>query len=134
MTSIYKIYSTKGDKVYIGSSLDVRKRFYDHKSKKHSCTSSILFEEYGADDCEVVILEVCGLEDRFQRERHWLDQHPTAVNKRKPFESVEEYRARRAAISRRQDEINRKRREKRKKQSLIDGNQSVESDGHPMSP
>jgi hypothetical protein len=65
---IYKIISDKGDKVYIGSTTRINllyrlgnhksqyKRWKDGKSKS-KMSSFELFEEYGVENCSIVLLE-----------------------------------------------------------------------------
>jgi hypothetical protein len=99
MTSkIYKIHSTKGEKVYIGSTkkkyLCARKA--DHLStyrlnKGRHCASYDLFDEYGVENCSFVLLEECPLEQRFIRERWWIENTPHIVNENRPFITEEEH-------------------------------------------
>ena len=94
---IYKIYSDKGDKVYIGSTIQsLTKRFSHHKShsangKGGRCTSYDLFDEYGAENCKIDLLEECEPEKRYERERFWIETTAHAVNKvRTPRQSHDE--------------------------------------------
>jgi group I intron endonuclease len=98
MTStIYKICSTKGDKVYIGSTKKkyLCNRKADHLSKyrlhkgRH-CASYDLFDEYGVDNCSFVLLEECPLEQQLIRERWWIENTPYVVNIMRPIISEEE--------------------------------------------
>lgn len=94
---IYKICSMKGEKCYIGSTakpyLSARKS--DHLSKyrlgkgRH-CASYELFEEYGVDDCEFVLLEECEEAQRYVRERWWMENTPQCVNLTRPIITEEE--------------------------------------------
>lgn len=68
-TKIYKIESHLGDKIYIGSTAKfyLSQRFQQHKSaykqwkegKGCNVTSFELFEEYGVDNCQIVLIEEC---------------------------------------------------------------------------
>lgn len=98
-TKIYKIWCPNGDKVYIGSTdKNVSQRYNNHKSeykcKKNVCTSVLLFEEYGVENCVFTLLEEFEKKEdrtfRFQRERFYLEQHPTAVNQTRPAMTPEE--------------------------------------------
>ena len=99
MTSkIYKIHSTKGEKVYIGSTkkeyLCYRKA--DHLSKYRlkkgrNCASYDLFDKYGVEHCVFTLLEECPLEQQHQRERWWIDNTPHCVNKNRPTITVKEH-------------------------------------------
>ena len=100
-TKIYKIWCPNGDKVYIGSTdkhyLCDRKAGHisDYKcNKTNVCTSVLLFEEYGVENCVFTLLEEFEKKEdrtfRFQRERFYLEQHPTAVNQSRPAMTPEE--------------------------------------------
>lgn len=99
MTSkIYKIHSTKGEKVYIGSTKKkyLCNRKADHldkyrNEKGNRCASYDLFDEYGVDNCSFVLLEECLLEQRFICERWWIENTPHVVNKNRPFITEEEH-------------------------------------------
>ena len=64
---IYKIHSPLGSKVYIGStSFGLTQRFNHHKynytsdtklGKKKGCSSYELFDEYGASNCFIKLIE-----------------------------------------------------------------------------
>ena len=68
-SKIYKIYSTKGDKIYIGSTTQkfISHRFDNHikdyKKYKSGCkytsklTSFLLFDEYGVENCRITVIE-----------------------------------------------------------------------------
>jgi hypothetical protein len=96
---IYKFYiikSDKGDKVYIGSTTqELKKRWRHHKSDKKVCTSSILFEEYGKDNC--IIELICEIEfetiqeARKEEGRLIREAGDNAVNKVIPGRSQKEY-------------------------------------------
>ena len=121
MATIYSITSTKGNKVYIGStitSLEVRKA--THKKDYTYCSSRILFEEYGFENCIFTALEECSLEQRYERERVRIENIPNVVNLRIPCRTAKERReANKYKISCREKEyreaniyeINRKQRE-----------------------
>ena len=97
MATIYSITSDKGNKVYIGSttaSLNDRKRQHKYDSKRNDCIrgSKILIEEYGWENCIFAILEECTLEQRYERERWYIENIPNTVNKRIPGRTDKEYR------------------------------------------
>ena len=99
-TKIYKIWSANGDKVYIGSTdkyyLCDRKAGHisDYKCKTRVCTSALLFEEYGIENCIFTLLEEFEKREdrtfRFERERYYLELHPTAVNQSRPAMTLED--------------------------------------------
>jgi len=75
------ISSTKGSKCYVGSTISYKKRQNTHKNPKtNRTTSKQLFEEYGVDNCTFTVLEECTEEQRFERERHWMDNTANLVN------------------------------------------------------
>ena len=81
MSIIYIITSNKGNKSYVGSTilpLHIRKR--QHKSKNHTCSSRILMEEYGFENCDFTVLEECPIEQRYERERFYINNYPNNVN------------------------------------------------------
>ena len=74
-----------GDKVYIGSTTQsLAERWSVHKSEGHSCTSSILFNEYGVDTCVIEEIEHVDLDKRYERERFWIENTENYVNRRIP--------------------------------------------------
>ena len=84
---IYKIYSEKGDKVYIGSTKKkyLSSRWSDHRSMYRRkvgghCASYELFDEYGMDNCKIQMLEECDDTLRYERERHWITTTPNCIN------------------------------------------------------
>jgi len=96
MVIIYKIYSEKGPKVYVGSTsvlLCNRKsvHIYDYKNKiTRRCSSYILFDEYGIENCIFEILEECKKEEKLSKERYWIDISENCVNKNRPVITKEE--------------------------------------------
>ena len=89
--SIYKIWSEKGPLVYYGSSVDVPKRLTVHKSDyntgRHKYSSSIVFDAYGIDNCEIEVIEQT--EHLLERERWWIENHE-CVNKNCPYLTEED--------------------------------------------
>lgn len=57
----------------------IETRWINHRSD-HS-RSSILFEKHGYDNCKFIVLEVCPLEERLEKEQWWLDHSVGVVNK-----------------------------------------------------
>jgi hypothetical protein len=66
-TKIYKIWSTQGDKVYIGSTtkeylsqrMDTHRKEYKRwkNGNRDKITSYVLFEEYGVENCFIELIE-----------------------------------------------------------------------------
>jgi group I intron endonuclease len=72
---IYKITNPKG-KIYIGQSVNLKRREYDYKNLKN-CNSQILLfrslKKYGFDNHKFEIIEVCSLGNLNEEERYWQD-------------------------------------------------------------
>jgi hypothetical protein len=95
MATIYKISSTAGEKVYIGSTTQsFSQRWSVHKAdhlRGHPCTSQILFDEYGVDTCSIEEIEKVDLDKRVERERFWIEKEK-CVNIVVPGRTRAEYR------------------------------------------
>ena len=85
---VYKITNPEG-KIYIGSSVDVKKRIrneYESKSPKQKvrCVNESI-AKYGYENHIVEIIETCSKEDLKQRERFWQEAndclYPNGLNK-----------------------------------------------------
>jgi hypothetical protein len=80
MIKIYKIWSEKGDKIYVGSTSKryMATRKADHLSsyrrdKAKQCCSKILFDEYGVENCIFEVIEECEKDKRYDREKYWIE-------------------------------------------------------------
>lgn len=77
MRGIYKIQSKiKPEKLYIGSSCNIRKRFNTHKrdlklNKHHSIILQRHYNKYGEEDLEYAIVEEC--DNLVEKEQYYLD-------------------------------------------------------------
>lgn len=74
MTGIYMITNLITGERYIGQSLDIERRFMEHKTpkaKKYRIDRDI--NEYGAKNFQFVVLEECGKSELTERERHYID-------------------------------------------------------------
>lgn len=100
---VYKIESTLGDKIYVGSTTKAQlsQRMTAHRGgykrwKDGKCgmtTSFQLFEEYGLENCKIVLLEDCPCETKDQlsaREAHYI-RTLECVNKAIPLRTRKEY-------------------------------------------
>jgi len=76
MIGIYKIISPS-EKIYIGQSGDIEKRFKQYKTK--SCKTQIRliysFNKYGVENHIFEILEECEIEELNVKERYWQDYY-----------------------------------------------------------
>lgn len=90
MAIIYSITSTKGDKVYIGSTVQpLYKRKSVHKQML-TCSSKELFDEYGFENCVFTVLEECEVDQKLIREKHYITITPNTVNKVMPHRTPDE--------------------------------------------
>lgn len=76
MIGIYEIRNVENNKVYVGSSLDLNRRFTDHKyllrkNKHHSPILQRAWNKYGESNFEFSIIEYCSEEEIISREQHW---------------------------------------------------------------
>ena len=93
MAVIYKIWSEKGDKVYIGSTTrPLEKRWSQHISDINKTKSKILFDEYGKDYCKIEEIEKVDISGRVSRERYWIETYDaTVINKILPGQKRPEW-------------------------------------------
>ena len=101
---IYKIESNLGDKVYIGSTTKeyLSQRMSTHRNnysawkqgKLDLTTSYLLFDEYGIENCSIVLLELCPSESKAEllsREGYFIKNNE-CVNKEALYITNKEYR------------------------------------------
>ena len=101
---IYKIESMMGDKIYIGSTTKqyLSQRMVQHKSnykiwkdgKQNKTFSFNIFDEYGLENCEIILIEDYPCESKDQltaREAHFI-KSLDCVNKIVPGRTDKEYR------------------------------------------
>ena len=74
MVGIYKITNLKNGKIYIGQSIDVKRRFWDHRCASHEGNRHLQFalKKYGKESFKYEILEECAAADLDERERYWI--------------------------------------------------------------
>jgi uncharacterized protein YbcC (UPF0753/DUF2309 family) len=102
-TKIYKIQSHLGDKIYVGSTAKnyLSQRLQQHKNDYkrfkngtyHNVTSFILFDEYGPENCEIILIETCpciSKDEKNKKESHYIRELP-CVNKVIPDRTLKEY-------------------------------------------
>lgn len=76
-TGIYKILNKVNNKVYIGSAIDIKKRWRDHKwhlihAKHHNSHLQSSFNKYGLDVFEFLILSECPVEELLIKEKEYI--------------------------------------------------------------
>ena len=81
MIGIYKITSKTSGKVYVGQSINIKKRFYEHLyqafHREELGYTSILHQamrKYGAEDFYLEVLEECSAEELDNREKYWIEE------------------------------------------------------------
>lgn len=77
-TVVYKITNLANNKVYVGHTVDIRKRVKDHrqgliKGIHHSSHLQKSYNKYGIDNFEVSIIEFCNNDDVIAREQYWMN-------------------------------------------------------------
>lgn len=96
---IYKILSPCKTECYIGSTtLSLNRRLKAHKKENNTCKSKKLFEKHGYDNCSIIIVEVCPVEERNKKEQWWLDHSVGVVNYRN-IDITEEQRKERKKVN-----------------------------------
>lgn len=90
MSVVYKYLSPDLKECYVGSTAYECKRKSNHKHMRGKCSSKLLFEKYGYDNCSYVVLEICSLEEQHTKEQWWLDHAVGAVNQKKAFRTEEQ--------------------------------------------
>lgn len=99
MLGIYKITSPS-NKIYIGQSVDIKRRWGEHKTDSYFSKLRYSFKKYGFESHKFEILEECSVELLNERERYYQDLYDvlgpnglnlklTEVNDRSGFYSQE---------------------------------------------
>lgn len=78
VSGIYKITCLNNDNFYIGSSVNIHKRWTQHKSallNNRHCNSILqnIHNKYGIDSFKIEILEICNDKNLIEREQYYLD-------------------------------------------------------------
>lgn len=119
---IYKIIPTcefeEGD-IYIGCTAGTLKsRLLGHKNPKQKCSSKILFEKYGIENCTIELIEAypCGLRQQLERREGEIQRSMKCINKNfsngkkdilNPWEYCEIYRKKDQVRQEREERYNR---------------------------
>lgn len=94
MTGIYKITNTVNNKVYIGQSIDIKKRWERHRIvafnnnyPQYNCLIYKAFRKYGLDKFIFEVLEECGEEDLNRLENLYIEKY-NSCNKDKGYNMI----------------------------------------------
>ena len=79
-TGIYKILNLKNNKVYIGSAIDINKRWRDHRwhlreNKHHNSHLQSSYNKYGLENFKFNIELECGIKDLLVEERKTIKKY-----------------------------------------------------------
>ena len=84
MTGIYKITNKLNGKIYVGQSVDIHRRWAEHKkNSKDKNKTSLLYQAMRADGIEnfsFEIIEECSKESLNEREKYWINEYNTIEN------------------------------------------------------
>lgn len=83
-SGIYIIKSTIDSRVYIGSAVDISRRFKEHltklKSKHFNKKLDNFYKKYGKLSLSFDVLELCSKEQLIEREQYYLDKYNSVTN------------------------------------------------------
>lgn len=78
---IYKITNIKNDKIYIGQSINIERRWKRHlsasknpKSHEYNAPLHIDMRKFGDEAFEIEILEECNKEELNEKEKYWIEE------------------------------------------------------------
>lgn len=83
MTGIYKITNKINNKSYIGQSIHIERRFYEHQHESYWDDSKILyqaFRKYGLNNFTFEVIEECAPEDLNIKEQYWINFYHSYPN------------------------------------------------------
>jgi len=83
VSGIYLLRNTVNEKCYVGQSVDIHKRWRQHKSSAASGCNfkfSNAIRKYGPEAFELVVLEECSYETFDEREAYWMDHYSAREN------------------------------------------------------
>ena len=82
MIGIYKITNKLNNKIYIGQSNNITRRFSEHQTKGSSSRIPVdeAIQKYGKENFSFEIIEECPLDKLNERESYWINYYDTVVN------------------------------------------------------
>lgn len=82
MTGIYKITNKINGKFYIGQSVDIKRRFIEHKTPHGTMTSiKLAIKKYGKENFLFEVIEECKVEELDEREVYWISKLKPEYNR-----------------------------------------------------
>ena len=84
-SGIYKIENTQNSHVYVGSAVNIKERWWTHRSllrkgKHHSKYLQSAWNKYGEENFEFSVLEYCDRDDLIVREQFYMDTYNPPYN------------------------------------------------------
>lgn len=75
MIGIYKITNKINNKIYVGQSNNIERRFKEHQTKGKTARIplDIAIEKYGKDNFLYEVLEECSIEELNEKENYWIE-------------------------------------------------------------
>ena len=82
ITGIYKIHNKSNNKIYVGSGVDIKKRWRDHKwhlkeNKHHNSHLQSSYNKYGLEKFVFSIVEECDVKNLLILERNYIEKYNT---------------------------------------------------------
>lgn len=74
MVGIYKITNLVNGKIYIGQSIDIQRRFWEHRCISHESNAHLknALRKYGKENFKYEVLEECSEEQLDEKERYYI--------------------------------------------------------------
>ena len=74
MIGIYKITNVQNNKIYVGQSNDIYRRFYEHQTKGESSRIpvDVAIQKYGKNSFTYEVLEECTIDELNEKETFWI--------------------------------------------------------------
>ena len=77
---IYKITNQLNGHAYIGLSIDIERRWKEHRKMKYRACIYDAFVKYGIDNFKFTILEECQKDKLNEQEKYWIAYYNTYKN------------------------------------------------------
>ena len=105
ISGVYLIRNTITNDCYVGSSVDVKRRWANHKSpsKWKQRPNSLLykaFQKYELSNFTFEILEECNKSQLFIREQYYINKLSPTYNTNRAFQTEEEYKVKNSELTR----------------------------------